>query len=223
VPALSDAYHAVRRRITDVAAGLTAEQLADPVPACPAWTVHDLLAHMSGIPEALTANDVPTGDLQSWLDGLVESRRDVDAAELLDRWAACADGASSLVDGGAGLLLIDVVTHEHDLRGALGQPGARGAPEVRAVIQPVLDVLSPAMTGAGLGALLIDAGGVQWASHLARPGCTLHVDPWEASRALQSRRTAEELRSIPAMGDIEPYLAVIDGHLPLPASSLGES
>jgi hypothetical protein len=223
VPALSDGYHAVRGRITDLASSLRDEQQATPVPACPAWDVHDLLAHMSGIPEALAGNDYPSGDLQVWLDGLVAARREVAAAELLDRWAACADATSALVDGGAELLLIDVVTHEHDLRGAVGQAGARGAPEVRAVIQPMLDLLAPAMTDAGLGALLVDAGGVQWASHLAKPGCTLHVDPWEASRALQSRRTAAELRSLPATGDIEPYLAVIDAHLPLPVSSLGET
>lgn len=222
MPAISAAYHATRGRITDLATALTDEQLAGTVPACPAWSVHDLLAHLTGIPEALTGGDFPSGDMQAWLDGLVEARRGLVAAELLERWAACADATSALVDGGAGLLLIDIVTHEHDLRGALGQPGGRGAAEVRAVIQPELDALAPGFTEAALGALVIDAGGVQWASHFAKPGCTLHVDPWEASRVLESRRTADELRALPATGDIGPYLPVIAAHLPLPTTSLGE-
>ena len=222
MPELSAAYHATRARVTALVSELDDAGLDRPVPACPAWRVRDLVAHMSGIPDALTAGDLPAGDLQVWLDGLLEARRGVAVDELLDRWGACADATSTLIDSGAGLLVIDLVTHEHDLRTALDQPGARGTAEVRAIVQPVLDLLAPSMSDAGLGALLIDAGGVQWASHLAKPGCTLHVDPWEATRALNSRRTADELRALPATGDIEPYLAVIDGHLPLPVASLGE-
>ena len=222
MPELSAAYHATRERVTALVSELAAAELDTPVPACPAWKVRDLVAHMSGIPDALTSGDMPSGDLQSWLDGLLEARRAVPVDELLERWGACADATSTLIDNGAGLLLIDVVTHEHDLRAAVTRPGARGTAEVRAIVQPVLDLLAPGMTDAGLGALLIDADGVQWASHLAKPGCTLHVDPWEATRALNSRRTADELRALPATGDVESYIAVIDAHLPLPAASLGE-
>ena len=53
-------------------------------------------------------------------------------------------------------------------------------------------------------------------------GWTLLVDPWEAVRALGSRRTVEELRALPAEGDCEPYLKILDEHLPLPTRSLGE-
>jgi uncharacterized protein (TIGR03083 family) len=222
VPELAAAYHVIRERISDVVASLDDDELAGAVPACPAWSVRDLLAHLAGIPEELTRGNVPSGDIQAWLDGLVEARRDVDAAELLGRWAACADATTALIDGGAGRLVIDVGIHEHDLRGAVGRPGARGSAEVRAMVQPVLDLLAPGMREAGLGALVIDAEGVRWASHLARPGCTLHVDPWEAGRALNSRRTVAELRALPATGDIEPYLAVLHDHLPLPTTSLGE-
>ena len=220
--ALSDAYHSTRRRIAALAAELDDVDLKRPVPACPDWDVHDLLAHCSGIPSALAAGDVPTGDLQAWLDGLVEARKDTPVAELLDAWEAAADHTSAMIDGGVDLVLIDVVCHEHDLRGAVGRPGERGAPEVRAIIQSQLDALVPGIKERGLGALVIDSEGVQWTSHLAKPGCTLRVDPWEASRVLESRRTADELRALPRTGDIEPYVEVIAAHLPLPVTSLGE-
>lgn len=223
MPDLSDGYHATRRRFTELAGSLGDDDLARTVPACPEWTVHDLVAHVVGIPEAIAAGNLPSGDQQAWLDSLVEERRDVPVPELLDRWEACAPAASAVVDGSGGLLLIDVVSHEHDLRGAVGQPGARGVPEVRAIVQLMLEQLAPAITAAGLGALVVDSGEVRWASQFVRPGCTIRVDPWEATRVLQSRRTAEEIRALPTSGDVEPYLELLAAHSPLPATTLGET
>jgi uncharacterized protein (TIGR03083 family) len=222
VPDLSDGYHATRRRVSELVRSLDPDALEARVPACPDWTVHQLLAHLTGIPEALTSGSFPTGDTQAWLEGLVVERQDVPVDELLDRWEACAAGTSAIVDGGAHQLLIDVVSHEHDLRGAVGAPGARGSAEVRACVQLLLDLLSPAILEAGLGALVVDSGEVRWASQFARPGCTLRLDPWEAIRVLQSRRTADEVRALPLSGDVEPYLAVLAGHSALPETSLGE-
>jgi uncharacterized protein (TIGR03083 family) len=223
VPELSDGYHATRERVTELVRSLDPEAHELVVPACPDWTVHELLAHVVGIPEALTSGSFPTGDTQAWLDGLVAERRDVPVDELLDRWAACAPGTSAIVDGGASQMLIDVVSHEHDLRAAVGRPGARGTSEVRACVQLLLDLLSPAIQDAGLGALVVDSGQVRWASQFTRPGCTLRLDPWEATRVLQSRRTADEVRAVAHAGDVEPYLAVLAAHSPLPVTSLGES
>jgi uncharacterized protein (TIGR03083 family) len=223
VPELSTGYHATRTRITELARDLDDATLATTVPACPDWTVHDLVAHCVGIPEALSQGNGPAGDLQEWLDSLVEERRGVPVPELLERWEACAPAASTVVDGGGSQLLIDVVSHEHDLRGAIGRPGARGSAEVQGTVQLLLDLLAPAIVDAGLGALVIDSGGVRWASQFARPQCTLRVDPWEAVRVLQSRRTADEVRALSPTGDVEPYLAVLDGHSPLPVTTLGEA
>lgn len=223
MPALSEGYHAVRRRIAELAGPLDGAALTTAVPACPAWSVHDLLAHVSGMPDALASGDYPGADVQAWLDGIVAARRDATVADLFERWEAAAPSTSSLVDGGGGRMLVDVVVHEHDLRGALDRPGARGAPEVRAALQVLLDELAAPIGAAGLGALVVDSGDVRWASQFTRPGCTLRVDPWEALRALQSRRTADELRALPVSGDIGPYIAVLDAHSPLPETSLGEA
>ena len=219
MPELSAGYHATRGRITDLVA------VADTsvhVPACPAWTAHDLVAHVSGMAEALAAGDYPSVDRQDWIDRIVAERRDVTIPDLLERWEACAPATTALVDAGAGLLFADLGVHEHDLRGALDQSGARGVSEVRAVVQLLLDILAPAIKEAKLGSLMVDSGPITWTSHFARSGCTLHIDPWEATRVLGSRRTAEEILALPASGDVEPYLKLIDEHLPLPEASLGE-
>jgi uncharacterized protein (TIGR03083 family) len=218
VPDLSDGYHATRRRIAGL---VTGRDLSVRVPACPEWTAHDVVAHVAGMASALTSGHFPGAAQQAWIDGLVDQRRSTPIAEVLAEWESCADATSAFVDGGAGMLFVDLVVHEHDLRAALGEPGGRGTPEVRAVIQPLLETLH--VKDAGLGALLVDSDGVTWTSHLGKPGVTFHVDPWEAMRILASRRTVDELHATPHTGDVDAYVKVIDAHLPLPATSLHES
>ncbi len=74
----------------------------------------------------------------------------------------------------------------------------------------------------GLGAIEVAHAGRSWKSHDAEPGWTLLVDPWEAVRAVNSRRTAAEVLALPCTGDPRPYVEVLDAHLPLPVESLGE-
>ena len=93
---LSEGYHETRRRVTELVNELDELDLERPVPACPAWDVHDLLAHVSGIPDALTNGNYPAGDTQEWLDGLVAARKDVPVDELLARWQATVPGAHAI-------------------------------------------------------------------------------------------------------------------------------
>jgi uncharacterized protein (TIGR03083 family) len=215
-------YATTRERLTELVRPLRDEDLHRTVSACPAWDVHDVIAHMSGVQELLTAGEHPAGDTQAWIDGIVAARRDVPVGELLDRWAACAPGTTALIDGGVQVLIVDVVSHEHDIRNAVGRPGARNVPEVPAAVEVMLAALSGLIEEAGLGALAVDTGRAQWTSHDAPIGCTLEVEPWEALRVIVSRRTDEEMRALPATGDIEPYIRLLDARSPLPRQSLGE-
>lgn len=215
-------YHEIRRRVTDLVGRLDADDLVAPVPACPAWTVHDLVAHMSGTPEELAEGRFPTGEVQEWLDGIVTARASTPVDELLSRWAATEGRIESLVSGSGGRLLADVAAHEHDLRGAVGRPGARDNAQLPTVLQVELDLLAPGMVDAGLGALVVDDGTRRWRSHDAPIGCTLQVDAWEGSRIAESRRTAAEVLAAPSTGEVAPYLEVLADHSPLPQTSLGE-
>ena len=57
---------------------------------------------------------------------------------------------------------------------------------------------------AGLGAIVVEHDGRTWRSHDADAGWTLHVTPWEATRALGSRRTADECAPFPPMAAASP-------------------
>jgi hypothetical protein len=127
------------------------EVLADadpttPVPACPAWTVHELLAHqvhqlrgaLDGsfpIADALAAL-VPADasvrraaeDRQAaWIDDGVAALRSLSVRELMDEWSALADGAPDAVLDG---LVPDIVVHLYDLLGATGSTAHRDDPIV---------------------------------------------------------------------------------------------
>lgn len=213
MPALSAGYDATRARIS----GLVVD--VDPnrsVPACAGSLVRDVVARLCRTAEALVRGErlaPEQGDEQD----------EVPIDDLLDRWAAVAAAAGAAIDDGAHDAFVDAVVHEHDLRAALGAPGGRGLPEVRATVQLQMEHLGGRLKRAGLGGLVIDAGPVVWTSHFARAGCTVRADPWEAMRLLAGRRTADEIRALVASGDVDPYLAELDARSPLPRTSLGET
>ncbi len=90
-------------------------------------------------------------------------------------------------------------------------------------MQLFADLLATNVAAAGLAPFAVECpDGTRAASGAGEPGWTLLVEPWEASRVLGSRRTASEVLAAPARGDAQPYLAVLEGHLPLPEESLGE-
>ncbi len=149
---LSQGYEASRRRIVELVRSADAGR---PVPACPAWDVHDVVAHLSGSAETLVAGDRPGRDPQPWIDRIIAERRGTPVPELLERWAACAEAFSAVVDGRSWGALADIVVHEHDLRAALGRPGARQEPEVAEVVRLFLRVHAPHLEEAGLGPLAV--------------------------------------------------------------------
>lgn len=218
---LAAIYLAVRNRMCAVLEAMPAADAETIVPACPDWTVHDLLAHQTSMPTALLAGDLPAGNINEWIQGLVDARRTTSIDDLLAEWRADDAALAGLV-ANVGILVGDLLAHEGDLGGALGLVADRTAPESEALLPGALAGLKGPVTDAGLGAIEVRHGDRSWRSHDAEPGWSFEADPWEAFRALTSRRTADELRAAPHAGDVEPYLAILDAHLPLPTASLGE-
>jgi hypothetical protein len=217
---LLDAYRGSRERMSVIALDLDADQLATTVPSCPDWTVFDLIAHNMAIPAAIAVGDLPQGDQQAWLDGLVEARQGHAVADLVQEWATLDPVVGGVLEA-TSMLLDDVASHEHDLRAAVNRPDHE-ALDAALVVPAALELLAAGATERGLGAIEVRSPEGTWRSHDAEPGWTLRCSAWEAFRALGSRRTADELRALAADGDAEPYIAVVDAHLPLPAASLRE-
>jgi len=216
------AYSTTRARMTLIAESLSPADLCLTVPACPLWTVFDLIAHVVSMPAAIGNGESPPGTLTDWLQILVEARRGQSVGDLTQEWLSLDGSISAILNGPGGVLYGDLAVHEHDLRGAVDAPD-HDALEVDVMLPRTLAGFAKPLRQAGLGAISVRHDDRIWRSHDTEPGWMLHVTPWEATRAVNSRRTADELRELPHDGDIEPYLAILDAHLPLPSTSLEES
>jgi Mycothiol maleylpyruvate isomerase N-terminal domain len=219
--ALFEAYRATRDRMTTLAESLSPTDLRRTVPACPSWTVFDLMAHVVSMPAAIGRGERPPGTVTEWLQSLVEARQDQDIDELTREWCTLDGAIASILNGPGAVLFGDLAVHEHDLRGAV-DVADHTALEVDVMLPRTLAAFAAPLRAAGLGAIEVRHEGRTWCSHDSDAGWTLAVSPWEAVRAVNSRRTADELRGLPHHGDVEPYLAILHAHLPLPTRSLHE-
>ncbi len=224
--AVASMYFDIRDRVAGTAAMLTDEQLTQVVPACPEWSVQGLVTHLVSMPMAILAGDIPEavmagGDPNPWLAELVETNVDRPILELL-RWWASDDEALGALLANAGLLLADLMTHEGDLHGALGSSAHRNVPELDSQIDAALAGVAKDIEAAGLPPVAVANGADVRRSGDGEPGWTIRAGFWEAHRALNSRRTRDELLAIDHEGDPARYFGVLDAHLPLPTESLGE-
>jgi uncharacterized protein (TIGR03083 family) len=194
------------------------------VPACPDWTVHDVLAHVTGLACALGAGEGPSGDTQSWIDALVGARRHSSIGELLDEWDAAAGGIDEFFvrsGAGGGQLVYDVVAHEHDIRHALGRPGARDSSGVVASADAMTALLARDLAAHALPAVRITSGGRTWDAGTGEPELAIELDPFELIRVFGARRSEAQLRRLAWQGDLDRYLPGLR-HFPLPLDDLVE-
>jgi hypothetical protein len=220
---LFQAYDRTRRRMIEVVEQAAPTNLAVGVPACPAWTAADLIAHVVSLPAALSAGRFPAGvAINEWLHSLVIERRGMPTPAVVDEWLGLDESLKQLLDGNAGVLFGDLAVHEHDLRGAL-HADDHGALEFDVMLPRTLAGFAKPLREAGLGAIEVSWNDQSWRSHDADTGWLLLVEPWEAVRAVNSRRTRDELFALAHTGDVDRYLSILEAHLPLPAHSLGEA
>lgn len=226
-PDYADEYAATRSRVRALLTDSDERAAAAVVPACPEWTVHDLCAHLVGVPAALVARDnPPQGDNQPWVDRHVAERSDRDLGELLDEWDAVGpafEGLMRKLPHAFGGLVYDAVAHEHDLRGALGRPGERDGAGVHATLDVMVAIVQRdlAANGPVPGTLHLRAGDREWIVGEGDPTVSLSTTPFELMRLLGSRRSRRQILAAPWDGDVEPFLPAL-AHMPLPDRDLVE-
>jgi uncharacterized protein (TIGR03083 family) len=241
---LAGAYADGRRRLVGLAQGCDAAALARPVPACPDWTVRDVVAHVTGVAADVVHGRYFLGSLDAWRDdrlaaerdawtaGQVAARRDRPVAELAAEWAGWAAtlepmlaGATPLPAGSPAWLrsapVADLAVHLHDVRGALALPGDRDAAVTALGLRIYARWLGRRLEARGRPALRLRADDREWVEGAGAPAATLAAEPFELFRALSGRRSADQLRALAWDGDPAPYLDVLAPY-PLPPSPLPE-
>lgn len=225
------AYDRVRILVTP----LHDEQLATTVPACPDWSVRDLLSHMVGLGADVLDGNEPDDHDPSWTAAHVAARRGLGVDALLAEWADAARPLMAWMREHDSRPLNDVVIHEQDLRGALGLPGGRDSSGFAIVRDRMAARFGKAVTGLPPIALVQDDAPVDeawvWVSHgdTADDGGTaarvvVRASGFDLARALTSRRTVDQLRGWTSRGDLDAYLPAFAQLGDLPARPLpGES
>jgi len=214
------------------------------VPACPAWTVRDVLAHVTGVAADAAGGTYFSGAADAWSDirlaaardewtaGQVQSRRDRPVEALLAEWAGWAAtlepilaGTAPALPGSPGWLVsapvADLAVHLHDVRGALRQPGDRDAPVTGLGLRIYARWLGQRLDQAGRPALRLRVAGRERVEGSGRPVAALAADAFELFRALSGRRSLGQVRALGWDGDPEPYLDLFAPY-PMPASPLVE-
>jgi uncharacterized protein (TIGR03083 family) len=200
-------YHDVRERITALVGTLDDAQLDAPVPACPKWRVRDVIAHLAGVCDDGLNGKMEGAPGEAWTARQVEARRDVGVPDVLAAWAR--DAAPFERIPLPFQAVADVASHEQDIRGALGQPGAsEGNPAIEFVVPIMLDRLAQRLGEAGLGpiAIVTDRTSVMAGADRGGPVTRLEISDFEFFRAVFGRRSRAQLAALAWTGDPAPYL-----------------
>jgi uncharacterized protein (TIGR03083 family) len=204
-------YLAVKDRVV----GLVIEADPElPVPACPAWRIGDVVAHLSGLCEDWVAGRLDGYASQAWTDAQVARFAECPLPETLRRWNTAAEAFASLPDDPtmgppARWAFGDAVTHEADLRGAVG--GGRVPDEAVAFgLKGAISRWRGLLAEASAPTLVVRVPDQRdwWIGVPDDPEAVTVIAPaYEVFRALAGRRTQEQVRAWDWDHDPSPYLA----------------
>jgi uncharacterized protein (TIGR03083 family) len=143
-PDLAALYLETHHRLAALIAGLDGDALEQPVPGCPGWAVRDVMAHLVAIPDDAMAGRLTGPPTEEETAAQVARFRGHKMDEMVAQWRDQAPAFSELV---AGLSIwpavIDVASHEQDIRGALGRPGARDSQVLRCSAERLIAFWEP--------------------------------------------------------------------------------
>lgn len=220
------AYAEGRQRLTELVQGVDDDAAATTVPCCPSWSVHDVVAHLTGVCADVLAGRIEGVATDPWTDAQVVARREVPLKDVLTEWNEVAPAVEAMAGafGKAGFQWVgDQAVHEHDVRGALDQPGARDSETVHVGLRFMVPGFLEAVADLGLPVLEVEAGERTWRSGEGEPAVRLPLAPFDALRSLCGRRSLDQLRALPWTGDPEPYLEAFTwGPFTPPAADVAE-
>ena len=187
-----ESYHQVRHNVVELLSA--AREVENPVvPACPEWTLRDLLAHLAG------SAALAIGRMSGWPAAHPSASADMGVAELLEAWDRLGSEVDLLLSertGRAGNLLVtDAFTHELDIRYAVGAPLPGDHPAF-----PARSRCWPPGSRPGSAARAARGAdvhrGPQWTVGEGEAAATVTADRYDLYRSLAGRRTHAQITSL---------------------------
>lgn len=221
-------YRRVRRELVALLRAMPLHRLEGQVPATPAWSVQDVLAHLVGLAADLNAQRFPGGSSEDWTDAQVVSRRGRTLDELAAEWEVEAprfeEGLRLLGYEQGSHFVGDLLQHTCDVRAALG---AAQVPEDDVALVVALDfylrAFDEALAEAGVGSVSVEVGGERFALGAGPEVARWKPRRFEAFRALGGRRSEAQVRAQPWEGDLEVVLPHVSAYPPLPAEDVRDT
>jgi uncharacterized protein (TIGR03083 family) len=217
LPDLSDAYRDLRVRVDALVRDAGAERCHAIAPATPEWRVHDVLAHLVGVPADILAGRLDGVASDAWTDAQVQPRRDLPTTALLDEWNETGPQVEPMIPGFgpvAGQMVGDAVTHEHDIRDALRRPGARDSTAVHIGSHWMANHIGRFHRDAGHGTLRIETD--LWSETFGDdpPAVTLRANAFEVLRAATGRRSTAQIEAYAWDGPARPEIVLMPIFVP---------
>ena len=176
------AYRSLRSRIIEMIRSTSEPEGDRPVPHCPAWRVRDLVAHLVGAPEDIIAGRLEGVASDAWTQAQVDRHARDSMRSLADSWEATVaefDVILPLIPAPVNSqLILDTVTHEHDLCHALGLSGRRDGLALSVAVGWVLH--------------MAERGSPGRASELRTSG----LDDFDLLRVCTGRRSREQIEAL---------------------------
>lgn len=215
-------WGAAYERVRELVTGLDDRQAGTVVPACPEWTVRELLAHMVGLGADVLRGDEPDDHNSTWTQRQVDERSDRSVADLLEEWATVAEPLQQWMRENTTRPLGDIVIHEQDLRGAVGVPGGQDTDGLASLRDRMVRGFALQVRDLPPVALVGDQW--SWCSSGAPEDAAVVVraPDFDLTRAVMTRRSETQLRGWTERGDIGPYLPAFGSLGRLPAADLSE-
>jgi uncharacterized protein (TIGR03083 family) len=230
------AYADTKAALVDVLNQHDADGWQRLVPATPAWSISDVVAHVTGLARDAAADQLPS-DLNlleqfrdetvvaarnAYADGKVAERRGRDFHRVLDEWHGAEpdllarlrgdDRVGELPIGFDVVLVTDLCVHTDDVLGALGQPPRRDSAAARIALAGYCFGVDYRLRALGLPALAVSYDGKERTLGEGQSQATVAGDRWELLRAFAGRRSRAQLLALDWSGSPEPYLSLIPAY-----------
>lgn len=232
------AYRQAQQSLSALVRSAPDAVLDTPVPACPLWTVGDVVRHLTGIAHDLVDGALPvdlnpietwhtpsgqqTGD--AYTESQVQARREVPFDAVLAEWDAATEDLCAVLSKQRPapqpipfievVPVSDIAVHLQDVRGALGQPGDRDCDAQRLALAAFAVGAGLRFSARGLPALRIRYDGRERVVGDGEPVATWSGDRFEVFRALAGRRSTAQIRAMSWEGDSSPFVDLISAYGP---------
>ena len=176
------AYLEFRSRIVSLIREIPESQASLPVPLCSDWEVSSLISHIVGIPEDILAGRMEGVGTEAWTQAQVDRHEGESLSQLADIFLSTAAEFDVVLphipSPVNSQLVMDAVTHEHDLRHAIGRAGAQDSAAVEVALGYLLNTVEEKAPGR------------------AQEFSQLGISRYELMRSLSGRRSIEQMNQL---------------------------